>query len=101
MNWNSKRAALLALGTAAIALAALPASAYVGPGAGLTLIGALWGLVVAVVMSLGFILLWPFRRLLRRNKGINASQDARQSAADLDAEHTMLANRSDDGDERR
>jgi hypothetical protein len=101
MNWNSRRAALLALGTAAIACAALPASAYVGPGAGLTLLGALCGLILAVVVSLGFILLWPFRRLLRRSKGIGAPRDGRQSVTDLDAEHTMLANRSDDSDERR
>jgi hypothetical protein len=100
MNRNPRRAALLALSTAAFALAALPASAYVGPGAGLTLLGALWGLIVAVVLSVGFVLLWPFRRLLRKNKGLSAPQDVPPSVTDLDAEHTMLANRSDNGDER-
>jgi len=42
-----------------------PAQAYVGPGAGLSLIGALWGLVVAVGAAVGFVVLWPLRRALR------------------------------------
>lgn len=42
------------------------AFAYVGPGAGLSLIGALWGLIVAIVAALGFIILWPMRRMRRQ-----------------------------------
>jgi membrane protein implicated in regulation of membrane protease activity len=42
------------------------AAAYVGPGAGLSLIGAFWGLVVAVVAALSFIIIWPFRRMFRK-----------------------------------
>lgn len=42
------------------------AFAYVGPGAGLSLIGALWGLLVAIVAALGFIILWPMRRMRRQ-----------------------------------
>ncbi len=72
---------------------AAPALAYVGPGAGLTLLGALWGLIAAVVMSVGFIILWPFRRLVfghRRKPGSKAVD-----AADDDDDSTMLANRND------
>jgi hypothetical protein len=103
MNMKPRRPVTLAIGIAAIALAAFPALAYVGPGAGLTLLGALWGLVLAIVMSVGFVILWPFRRLLRRNKRICQPQDRRQAASDLadDADHSMLANPSDDQDERR
>lgn len=60
-------------------LCAGPAAAYVGPGAGLTLLGALWGLVAALVMTVGFIVLWPFRRFLfakRRNAGGGREADA-------------------------
>jgi hypothetical protein len=57
-----------AIGIAAVLCTAGPASAYVGPGAGLTLVGALWGLIAAVVLSIGFVILWPFRRLLRRHR---------------------------------
>jgi hypothetical protein len=91
--------AALAIGAVTMAVTALPAFAYVGPGAGLTLLGALWGLVLAIVMSVGFIILWPFRRLLRRNKRVCSPRD--HAAGDVDVEHSMLANPSDDRDERQ
>jgi membrane protein implicated in regulation of membrane protease activity len=46
----------------------LPAAAYVGPGAGLSLLGAFWGLLLAVVAALGFVIFWPLRRLFRRDR---------------------------------
>ena len=42
------------------------ASAYVGPGAGLSLLGALWGLLLAIGAALAFLILWPLRRLRQR-----------------------------------
>jgi len=96
MSFNIRRAALLAIGAGAAVLAASPAFAYVGPGAGLTLLGALWGLILAVVVSVGFILLWPIRRMMRRNK--RAAGD--QQAADDDPTHSMLTNPSDRDDRR-
>jgi membrane protein implicated in regulation of membrane protease activity len=53
---------------AAAALLLLPgtAFAYVGPGAGLTMIGALWAVILAVLMALFFVVAWPVRRMLRR-----------------------------------
>jgi membrane protein implicated in regulation of membrane protease activity len=56
---------LLAL--AALA-AALPAFAYIGPGAGLSLVGALWAVIAAVGAALFFIVAWPLRRMLRRRR---------------------------------
>jgi hypothetical protein len=47
---------------------ALPALAYVGPGAGLSLIGAFWGLLLAVFAALAFVVAWPLRRLLKRRR---------------------------------
>jgi hypothetical protein len=93
MTLNPRRASLLAIGTAAMSAVAFPALAYVGPGAGLTLLGALWGLILAVVVSLGFVLLWPLRRMMRRNKQT-------QPPADDDPAHSML-NPSEDRTERR
>ena len=97
MRSNTRRAALLAIGTSAAALAASPAFAYVGPGAGLTLLGALWGLIVAVVLSVGFILLWPLRRLMRRNRRVGAPMS---DQLDDDPTHSMLTNPSDRDDRR-
>jgi membrane protein implicated in regulation of membrane protease activity len=44
------------------------AFAYVGPGAGLSLLGALWGLVAAIGTAIAFIVAWPIRKLLRRTR---------------------------------
>jgi membrane protein implicated in regulation of membrane protease activity len=58
--------AVLVMGSAA------PALAYVGPGAGLSLVGAFWGLLVAVFAAFAFVIAWPLRRLLRRRRGAPA-----------------------------
>jgi hypothetical protein len=42
------------------------ADAYIGPGAGLSLLGALWALLVAVGAALAFLVLWPFRQAMKR-----------------------------------
>ena len=73
------RAGLLA--AAWVALAAAPAHAYVGPGAGLSLLGALWGIVAAVVVALSFIVIWPVRRMIARRNGRARSAAVSQSEA--------------------
>jgi hypothetical protein len=101
MKTQRRRLALFAIGTIAATCAAFPALAYVGPGAGLTLLGALWGLILAVIMSVGFVILWPFRKLLRRHKRQTTLSDgeAVEHLAD-DSDNTMLANRPDDRDQK-
>lgn len=42
------------------------AAAYVGPGAGLSLLSALWALVLALVTAAVFVVAYPLRRFLRR-----------------------------------
>jgi len=49
-------------------LSAQPAEAYIGPGAGITMLGALWGVIVAVALALGAVLFWPIRVLLRKRR---------------------------------
>jgi hypothetical protein len=58
----------LAIGALAVlvALWAEPAAAYIGPGAGITMLGALWGVIVAVFLAIGAVLFWPIRLLLRK-----------------------------------
>lgn len=63
-------AGLLAAGSV---FAAGPAAAYIGPGAGLSLLGALWGVLAAIVAALLFLLFWPLRRLLRRRANASAA----------------------------
>ena len=47
---------------------ATPAFAYVGPGAGLSLLGALWALLAAIGLALFLVIAWPLRRLMRRRR---------------------------------
>lgn len=60
-----RRSAVLAAG-ALVLVAAAPAQAYVGPGAGLSLLGALWGVAAALVAALAFVVIWPLRRMMAR-----------------------------------
>lgn len=57
----------------------LAAHAYVGPGAGLSLLGALWGLLAGVGAALAFIVAWPIRRMLKKRR---AADDADTAQAD-------------------
>ena len=54
------------------------AHAYVGPGAGLTMLGALWAVIVAIVFLLGGLVLWPLRALRRRTR--KEARDDKDSA---------------------
>ena len=56
------------------------ASAYVGPGAGLSLLGALWALIVAIVLAVAFVVAWPVRRMMR-NRRNNQPQPQAEIAA--------------------
>lgn len=63
---RTRIAASLILATAAL----LPSTAfaYVGPGAGLSLLGALLALLGAVAMAVLFIFAWPLRKMLRKRR---------------------------------
>ena len=54
------------------------ALAYVGPGAGISMLGALWGLIVGVVMAVGVILFWPIRIMLRKAKAKKADAEPKE-----------------------
>jgi len=62
--------------------AVAPAMAYIGPGAGLSLLGALWGLLAAIGASLLFIIVWPFRRMMRRKRQAQTAEGADHGNSD-------------------
>jgi hypothetical protein len=76
---RARTIALLPAAAAVVCAAAQPALAYVGPGAGVSLFGAAFGLIAAVVSAIGFVLLWPIRALVKKwraaakAKGTNAT----------------------------
>lgn len=74
---TSMRAALLCV--VLLALTTQPAAAYIGPGAGITMLGALWGVIVAIALAVGAILFWPIRILFRRRRRPAAAASAQVS----------------------
>ena len=76
---RSVRITLTSLSAIAAALWAGAAAAYVGPGAGISVLGALWGLIVGVVMAVGVILFWPIRTMLRKKKAAKAEAAAAEA----------------------
>lgn len=57
--------------TGALCALLLPtaASAYIGPGAGASLAGSLFGVLAAIVVAIGVVLFWPVRLLYRKIRG--------------------------------
>ncbi|NBD94993.1 MAG: hypothetical protein GVY11_00750 [Gammaproteobacteria bacterium] len=72
-----------------IALAALlvsaPAAAYIGPGSGISLLGGLWGVLVAIFLAIGAVLIWPIRYMFRRLRRKRGGAPATESAEPADA----------------
>lgn len=66
---RARTAALIAAAGILLTVAATPAWAYVGPGAGLSLLGALWALIAAIGSAILYVVLWPLRRWRKRRKG--------------------------------
>jgi len=57
------------------------ASAYIGPGAGLSMLGAFWGLVIAVLAALSFLLLWPVRKVFKKNRTTAETEQNEKAAS--------------------
>jgi len=67
-----------------------PAQAYVGPGAGISLLGALWALIAVIGSAILYVVLWPLRRIRKRRRQDDTSEQSRQvstgETSDSDAE---------------
>lgn len=72
---------LMAIAAACAAGLSQPALAYVGPGAGLSLLGALWGLLLALGAALVFLVLWPWRRYRQKRAQARQAADAQDGAS--------------------
>jgi Na+/melibiose symporter-like transporter len=66
-------------------MVAEPAWAYIGPGAGLSMLAAFWALLMAVLGAIGFLIFQPvYRRIRRRNA---AKLDDTQAAQERTSQH--------------
>jgi uncharacterized membrane protein len=57
------------------------ASAYIGPGSGISVVGSLLGLLVTILLAFGAVLLWPYRRMMKKRL-----QKAEDEEGSLDSE---------------
>jgi hypothetical protein len=75
LNWELIMKRLFAV--ICLVILSAPAYAYIGPGAGIPVLGSLIGILVTLFLAIGAIVLWPIRRMMKRKK--------------------MAANQADDG----
>lgn len=55
-------------------LLAVPATAYIGPGAGISVLGSLLGILATIVVAIGAIVMWPLRKLLKKKRQKSAPE---------------------------
>jgi len=66
------------------------AMAYVGPGAGISVLGSLLSILATIIVAIGAIIFWPLRKFIKRRKA------RRETPVDTEA-----VNASDDGGRSR
>jgi len=82
----SSRRATIAAAALLITTLPAPAFAYGGPGLGLGVISAVFGVLGALVLGFIAILWYPFKRLIRRIRGGSPTPVARPDASAADPE---------------
>lgn len=65
---------------AAAVLLSTPAMAYIGPGAGISVLGSLLGILATIVVAIGAIVMWPLRKALKKRR--QASSGTEESTPD-------------------
>ena len=61
---------------------ASPALAYIGPGAGISVLGSLLSILATIFVAIGAIIFWPLRKYLKRRKA------RRESPLGTEGDHT-------------
>lgn len=76
------------------------AQAYVGPGAGLSLLSALWGLLCAIGAAFLFVIMWPIRRMRRKRREAREANKPTETPAGQPVNHQASeAHRDTDTDQ--
>lgn len=56
-----------------VLLFSVPAQAYIGPGAGISVLASVIGILVTILIAVGAIVWWPIRRMMKRRKSRSES----------------------------
>ena len=73
---SCKGAAALLFASLLVLFSSAEALAYIGPGAGITMLGALWAVVVAIVVAIGVVISWPLRRYFKGRRAARKPAEA-------------------------
>lgn len=60
---------------AAAVLLSTPTMAYIGPGAGISVLGSLLGILATIVVAIAAIVMWPLRKALKKRRQASAGTD--------------------------
>ena len=55
-------------------LPSMSALAYIGPGAGISVLGSLLGILATIVVAIGAIVMWPLRKVLKKRRQASAGE---------------------------
>ena len=81
----------LVLSTLLLVVVSSPAMAYIGPGAGIGLVGSFLALLFGILVAVGVVLWWPIRYLRRRRNSVTTGEaDEQAGAAGIKAERHGL-----------
>ena len=75
MKRHRSSALIICMAVFLLSFFARNAEAYIGPGTGLTAIGAFLALIVGVLVAIFGFVWYPVKRLLRKNKRRSKSED--------------------------
>lgn len=67
---------------AAAVLLSTPATAYIGPGAGISVLGSLLGILATIVVAIVAIVMWPLRKVLKKRRHAAAGEVESAGASD-------------------
>lgn len=56
-----------------------PASGYIGPGAGISVLGSLLSILATIVVAIGAIIFWPLRKFIKRRKARREPADSQEA----------------------
>jgi len=62
------------------------ALAYIGPGAGISVVGSLLSIVATFFVAIGAVLFWPVRKFMKRRKSRREALEGVQNHADAGAD---------------